>query len=71
MGLNKTEVVREWAVLKTVTDVRNLLSITNNKRKVVPKNTHIARPLNELVLGHNASKKNPIYSMDKRMSKGI
>ena len=48
----KTEAVRKWPVPKTVTDVRSFLGFTNQYRKFIPKYTHVAGPLNELVSEH-------------------
>ena len=53
----KTEAVRRWPVPKTVTDVRSFLGFTNQYRKFIPKYTHVARLLNELVSGDNSKKK--------------
>ena len=53
----KTEAVWKWPVPKTVTDVRSFLEFMNQYRKFIPKYTHVAGPLNELISGDNSKKK--------------
>ena len=53
----KTEAVWKWPVLKTVTDVRSFLAFTNQYRRFIPKYSHAAGPLNELISGDNSKKK--------------
>ena len=45
--------MKTWAIPKTVTDVRSFLGFTNYYRRFIAK---VARPLNALISGENASK---------------
>ena len=56
----KVEVIKKWPRPKTVTDVRSFhkLGFTNYYRKFMFHYAQIAKPLNELTSGENASKKN-------------
>ena len=54
----KIQVIKDWPIPKTVTDVRSFLGFTNYYRKFMVGHTKIARPLNELISGENASRKN-------------
>ena len=53
----KVEAVKTWAVPKTVTDVRSFLRLTNYYRRFIKDYAKVARPLNALISGENASKK--------------
>ena len=53
----KVEAVREWVVPKTVTDVRSFLGFTNYHRRFIKDYAKVAKPLNTLISGENASKK--------------
>ena len=53
----KVEAVRTWVVLKTVTDIRSFLRFTNYYRRFIKDYGKIAKPLNTLISGENASKK--------------
>ena len=50
--------IKEWPQPKTVTDVRQFLGFTNYYRKFIKQYTQVANPLNKLISGHNAKKKN-------------
>ena len=53
----KVEAVRTWVVPKTVTDIRSFLGFTNYYRRFIKDYAKIAKPLNMLISGENASKK--------------
>ena len=53
----KVEAVKEWVVPKTVTDVRSFLRFTNYYRRFIKDYAKVAKPLNTLISGENASKK--------------
>ena len=53
----KVEAVKTWAIPKTVTDVRSFLGFTNYYRRFIKDYAKVARPLNALISGENASKK--------------
>ena len=53
----KVEVVKTWAIPKTVTNVRSFLGFTNYYRGFIKDYAKVARPLNALISGENASKK--------------
>ena len=53
----KVEAVKTWAIPKTVTDVRSFLGFTNYYRRFTKDYAKVARPLNALISGENASKK--------------
>ena len=53
----KITAMKEWPIPKTVTEVQSFLGFTNYYCKFIPKHAHIARPINQLVSGENASKK--------------
>ena len=52
------EVIKKWPQPRTVTDVRSFLGFTNYYRKFIFRYAQIAKLLNELTSGENASKKN-------------
>ena len=54
----KIEAIKNWPVPRTVHDIRSFLGFTNYYRKFVYKYAHKARPLNKLISGENAKKKN-------------
>ena len=51
----KVEAVKNWTVPKTVTDVRSFLGFTNHYRGFIKGYANVAKPLNILVSGENAS----------------
>ena len=53
----KVEAVKTWAIPKTVTNVRSFLGFTNYYRRFIKDYAKVARPLNALISGENASKK--------------
>ena len=53
----KVEVVKNWTVPKTVTDIRSFLGFTNHYRRFIKGYANVARPLNLLVSGDNANHK--------------
>ena len=54
---DKTEAVRTWPVPRTVKDVRAYLGFTGYYRQFIQNYARIARPLNDLLIGHSTSKK--------------
>ena len=52
----KIEAIKEWPVPKTVTEVQSFLGFMNYYCKFIPKYVQIARPINRLISGENASK---------------
>ena len=54
----KIEAIVKWPGPRTVHEVRKFLGFTNYYRKFVYKYAQIARPLNKLISGENAKKKN-------------
>ena len=56
----KIDAIKKWPVPKTVTEVQSFLGFMNYYCKFIPKNAHIARPINQLVSGENANKKAPV-----------
>ena len=57
--------IKKWPVPKTVTEVRSFLGFTNYYHKFIPKYVQIARPINQLVSGENASKKKALVDWTK------
>ena len=53
----KGTVIKEWPIPKTVTEVQSFLGFTNYYSKFIQKYVHIAKSINQLVSGENASKK--------------
>ena len=53
----KVKAVKNWTVPKTVTDVCSFLGFTNHYRRFIKGYANVARPLNILVSGDNASRK--------------
>ena len=61
----KIEAIKKWPVPKIVTEVRSFLGFTNYYHKFIPKYAQIARPINRLVSGENASKKKALVEWTK------
>ena len=53
----KVTTISEWPIPRTVTEVQSFLGFTNYYCKFIPKYAHMAKPINQLVSGENASKK--------------
>ena len=56
-GPKKLTAINEWPIHRTVTEVQSFLGFTNYYQTFIPKYAHIAKPINQLVSGENASKK--------------
>ena len=59
-GPKKIADIRNWPQPKTVTDVRSFLGFTNYYGKFIHRYAQVARPLNKLISGENASKKKKV-----------
>lgn len=53
----KTEAIRTWPIPKTVKDVRAFLGFTGYYRRFIQNYARLARPLNDLLIGHCTNKK--------------
>ena len=53
----KTEAIRTWSTPKTVKDVRAFLGFYGYYRRFIQNYARIARPLNDLLIGHSTNKK--------------
>ena len=62
----KVEAVKNWTILKTVTDVRSFLGFTNYYRRFIKDYAKVANPLNTLISGENASKKKKLVQWDEQ-----
>ena len=67
----KVEAVKNWTIPKTVTDVRSFLSFTNYYRQFIKDYARVARPLNTLILGENATKKKKLVEWDEQCQKAF
>ena len=67
----KVEAVKTWAIPKTVTDVRSFLGFTNYYRRFIKDYAKVARPLNALISGENASKKNRLIEWSNDCQKAF
>ena len=54
----KIQDIKDWPWPETVTDVRQFLGFTNYYRKFIKQYAVVANPLNKLISGENAKKKN-------------
>ena len=59
--MEKKQVIKAWLV----TDFRSFLGFSNYYRQFVPKYAQIAKPMNSLIPGYNASKKNEMIEWNK------
>ena len=67
----KVEVVKTWAIPKTVTDVRSFLGFINYYRRFIKDYAKVARPLNALISGENASKKKKLIEWNADCQKAF
>ena len=70
MDPRKVEAVREWVVPKTVTDVRSFLGFTNYYR-FIKDYAKVAKPLNMLISGENASRKRKPIELNEDCQKAF
>ena len=56
--------MKNWTTPKTVTDVRSFLGFTNYYRRFIKNYAKVARPLNILISGENATKKKKLVKWD-------
>ena len=54
---DKTEAIRTWPIPRSVKDVRAYLGFTGYYRRFIQNYARIARPLNDLLIGHSTCKK--------------
>ena len=62
----KTEAIRTWSVPKTVKDVRAFLGFTGYYRRFIKDYARIARPLNDLLVGHCTNRKSKTAKSKKK-----
>ena len=62
---SKTEAVKSWPIPKCTKDVRKFLGFTGYYRRFVKNYAAIARPLNDLLVGHSTNPKNKRKSAQK------
>ena len=67
----KIQAIKDWPVPETVTDVRSFLGFTNYYRKFMEGYAKMARPLNELISGENASRKNKPVQWEEEHQKAF
>ena len=60
----KIEAVKNWTTPKMVTDVRSFLGFMNYYRRFIKNYAKVARPLNILISGENATKKKKLVKWD-------
>ena len=61
---SKIEAIKNWPTPKEVTHVRSFLGFTNYLRKFIKNYAHIAKPLNKLISGDNASRRKAHVNWD-------
>ena len=62
----KTEAIRTWSIPKTVKDVRAFIGFTNYYRRFIKDYARIARPLNDLLVGHCTNRKSKTAKSKKK-----
>ena len=62
---SKIEAVRSWPIPKCIKDVRKFLGFTGYYRRFIRNYAAIARPLNDLLVGHSTNPKNKRKSATK------
>ena len=62
----KIEAIQNWKRPITVPDVRSFLGFTNYYRRFIHKYAQIANPLNKLISGENATKKQKKVDWDEK-----
>ena len=62
----KTEAIRTWSIPKTVKDVRAFLGFTGYYRRFIKDYARIARPLNDLLVGHCTNRKSKTAKSKKK-----
>ena len=67
----KVEAVKTWTIPKTITDVRSFLGFTNYYRRFIKDYAKVARPLNALISGGNASKKKSLIEWSNDCQKAF
>ena len=58
--------VKNWTIPRTVTDVQSFLGFTNYYRRFIKDYTKVARPLNALISGKNASKRKKLIEWTEK-----
>ena len=58
----KIKAVKDWTVLKTVTDIRSFLGFINHYRRFIQGYAKVAQPLNTLISGDNANRKKALVN---------
>ena len=67
----KVKAVKNWAVPKTVTDIRSFPRFTNYYRRFIKDYAKVAKPLNTLISGENASKKKKTIEWNEEYQKAF
>ena len=65
----KVEAIKKLPRPSTVSDVRSYLGFTNYYRRFIHRYAQIAQPLNKLISGDNATKKNKKVEWDENVKK--
>ena len=65
------EAVKTWTIPKTITDVRSFLGFTNYYRRFIKDYAKVARPLNALISGGNATKKKSLIEWSNDCQKAF
>ena len=67
----KVEAVKTWAIPKMVTYVRSFLGFTTYYRRFIKNYAKVAKPLNALISGENASKKKKLIEWNEDCQKAF